>query len=167
MYTCVCLGRLGLLGAEVSQSPAVADGVEEPAVAGSTWIAAGSERGAALHQTGTAARWSLGWGNRLGPGLRSRRMLSLLRQVASPGEKSLWFLLVPHSSCCHSRALVPHVVFVLFARFYPVGFACDGLNYCEEQADEEHKSFQHRRRHFPTRWRGVFPEVSRVRYSVL
>lgn len=70
-YIYVRLGWLGLLGAEVSEPPAVADGVEEPAVAGSTWVTAGSERGAALHQTGAAQCWSLGWRNRLRPGLRS------------------------------------------------------------------------------------------------
>ncbi len=45
----------------------MADGVEEPAVAGGTWVTAGSERGAALHQTGAAPRWR----SRLRPGLRS------------------------------------------------------------------------------------------------
>lgn len=50
---------LGILEAVVSQSPAVADGVEKPAVAGSTWVTAGSDRRAILHQTSTASGWSL------------------------------------------------------------------------------------------------------------
>lgn len=63
---------LGLLGAEVSQSPAVADGVEKPAVAGSARVAAGNERRAALHQTSAALGWSLDcWRKRLWSGLRS------------------------------------------------------------------------------------------------
>lgn len=144
----VRLGWLGLLGAEVSKSPAVADGVEEPAVAGSTWVTTGSERGAALHQTGAAPRWSLGWRNRLRPGLRSHHMMSLLRQIASPGKESFWLLLTPRSCGC-GRAVVRHVVFVLFARIYPVRLAGDGLNDCEEQADEQHKSFHHCRCRFP------------------
>lgn len=62
---------LGLLGAKVAQSPAVADGVEKPAVARSTRVTAGSEGRAALHQTSTASGWSLDWRKCLRSGLRS------------------------------------------------------------------------------------------------
>lgn len=54
-----------------------------------------------------------------------------------------------------------HIVFVLFARIYPVRLACDGLNNCEEQADKEHKSFHHCRRHLPIEWTSLGVSGSR------
>jgi len=35
-------------------------------------------------------------------------------------------------TCCYRRAVVAHVVFVFFARIYPVRFARDGLKHYEE-----------------------------------